>query len=64
MVSRLRSGERRPSVRMMMEVKRLLSWSLDDQAAALERGDWAAQFTGRMDRRRVRRRMRRGRAEC
>jgi transcriptional regulator with XRE-family HTH domain len=63
-VSRLRSGERTPSVRLMSEIRRILSWSMDEQAAAIDRGDYAAVFTGKMDRRRVRRRVRRGRASC
>jgi transcriptional regulator with XRE-family HTH domain len=60
-ISRLRSGDRTPSVRLMQEIRRVLSWSLDEQAAAIERGDFGALFTGKMDRRRVRRRHRRGR---
>jgi transcriptional regulator with XRE-family HTH domain len=63
-VSRLRSGDRRPSLPLMQEIKRVLSWSIDDQAAAIERGDYAEMFTGKMDRRRLRRRHRRGRASC
>ena len=63
-VSRLRSGDRTPSVRMMQEIKRLLSWSLDDQAAAIERGDYGTLLAGKMDRLRLRRRHRRGRAAC
>ncbi len=60
-ISRLRSGDRTPSVRLMQEIRRVLSWSLDEQAAAIERGDFGQLFTSKMDRRRVRRRHRRGR---
>jgi transcriptional regulator with XRE-family HTH domain len=63
-ISRLRSGERNPSVRLMQEIRRILSWSLDDQAAAIERGDFGSVFADRMDQRRMRRRHRRGRATC
>ena len=63
-VSRLRSGDRQPSVRLMMEIRRVLSWSIDDQAAAIESGDFHTIFTGKMDRLRLRRRHRRGKARA
>jgi transcriptional regulator with XRE-family HTH domain len=60
-VSRLRSGERTPSVRMMNEIRRVLAWSVEQQAAAIEQGSYGPIFTNLMDKRRVRRRHRRGR---
>ena len=61
MISRLRSGDRTPGVKLMAEIRRVLSWSIDQQVAAIEGGTYHVEFTSRMDQRRLRRRMRRAR---
>lgn len=58
-ISRLRSGDRQPSVRLMQEIRRVLSWSIDDQVTALERGVYGEVFAHKMDKRRMRQRTRR-----
>jgi transcriptional regulator with XRE-family HTH domain len=63
-VSRICSGERRPSVDLMMEIRRVFSWSIDAQVSAIESGRYADEFTGRMEQRRLRQRMRRGRTRA
>lgn len=49
-VSRLLSGDRRPSVETMQDLKLVLNWSMDSQADALERGDYPAQLKVKMER--------------
>jgi len=49
-VSRLISGERRPSVETMAELKRLLGWSLDEQVDALAGGTFGSELADRMER--------------
>lgn len=43
-VSRIRSGDRLPSLTVMMEIAKLTKWSLDDQAIAREDGTYAEKF--------------------
>lgn len=62
-VSRLCSGDRLPSVQLMREIRRVLSWSVEAQVSAQESGVFHHHFTQKMDRRRVRTRMRRPRSE-
>jgi transcriptional regulator with XRE-family HTH domain len=40
MVSRLLSGDRRPSIALMNRIKDVLGWSLDAQAETMERGEY------------------------
>lgn len=60
-VSRLRSGARLPSLDLMREIRRVLSWGIEAQVAAIDSGRYAIEFAEKMDRRRVRHRMRRAR---
>lgn len=60
-VSRLRSGDRLPSVGLMKEIRRVLSWSIEAQISAQDQDRYHHEFTQRMDRRRMRTRMRRPR---
>lgn len=49
-VSRLLSGDRRPSVDLMVKIKDVFpGWSLDDQAIALETGEYGAVLRNAMD---------------
>lgn len=52
-VSRLASGERRPSVELMRKIQRVLRWSLVSQLQALETGSYADEFKRRMQQRRA-----------
>lgn len=60
-VSRICSGERRPSLELMAEIRRVLSWSIESQADEVRRGTYAAVFAAKMERRRIRQRLRRPR---
>lgn len=60
-VSRICSGERSPSVELMKEIRRVLSWGIEAQISCIEKGVYQHEFTQRMDRRRMRARMRRPR---
>lgn len=48
-ISRLISGDRRPSVELMAAIKGTLRWSLDSQVAHLDRGDYGSELKRRMD---------------
>jgi transcriptional regulator with XRE-family HTH domain len=48
-VSRIRSGDRLPSLAVMDRIRTLLNWSLDDQADARTRGVYHEQFCKRVD---------------
>lgn len=52
MVSRLASGKRKPSVRMMEKVEQVLGWSVSRQVDEMRRGRYAPEFKRRMERRR------------
>lgn len=43
-VSRIRSGDRLPSIRAMARIARLCDWSIDDQVAAREAGNYPEEF--------------------
>jgi hypothetical protein len=43
-VSRIRSGNRLPSLKVMAVIAGLTGWSLDDQVAARESGTYASCF--------------------
>lgn len=49
-VSRLLSGERRPSLETMRDIKLVLGWTIEDQAEALELDQYPAQLKLRMER--------------
>lgn len=48
-ISRIRSGERRPSLDLMIGIAALFSWSMDEQATAIVDEVYEAEFTKRMD---------------
>lgn len=50
-VSRYASGERRPSMDTMLRIRKVLGWSIERQADALNDGTYAAEFKQRMERR-------------
>lgn len=52
-ISRLASGDRRPSVETMGKVRGVLGWSMDEQADSLAAGTYAADFKQRMESRGV-----------
>lgn len=58
-VSRISSGERRPSIDLIMKIRNTLGWSLDSQAHALAESTdaYSNEFRLRMDRRRFPKRM-------
>jgi transcriptional regulator with XRE-family HTH domain len=56
-VSRISSGDRLPSLVLMRRIRDVLSWSIGAQDKAIENETYHTEFTGRMDRRRLRRRM-------
>jgi len=43
-VSRIRSGDRLPSVEKMVEIAAALGWSVEDQVKARTEGKYAEQF--------------------
>lgn len=47
-ISRLKDGERRPSLALMNRIKERAQWPLEDQVIALERGEFGRQLTERM----------------
>jgi transcriptional regulator with XRE-family HTH domain len=51
MISRLASGERNPSFETMAKIRRVLGWSIERQVDELRRGNYAAEFKLRMERR-------------
>lgn len=57
-VSRISSGDRLPSLVLMRRIRDVLSWSIESQNKAIEQGQYHIEFTGKVDRRRLRRRMR------
>jgi transcriptional regulator with XRE-family HTH domain len=52
-VSRICSGERRPSTDLMIEIRRVLSWSVEAQVDAITKGTYADSFKSKMERRQV-----------
>jgi hypothetical protein len=61
MVSRICSGDRTPGLSLMYEIRRVFSWSIESQADAIRCETYAQDFKDRMERRRMRQRMRRPR---
>lgn len=53
-VSRIGSGERRPSMDLMLKIRDVLHWSVERQADAIRCETYAADFKTWMERRRVR----------
>lgn len=51
-VSRYASGERRPSMDVMLRIRQVLGWSVERQADAINDGTYATEFKQRMERRR------------
>lgn len=43
-ISRLRSGDRNPSIAAMLRIERAFGWSLVDQVHARERGEFGKAF--------------------
>ncbi len=56
-VSRIASGDRRPSIDLMMKIRTVLRWSIEDQANQLRESTtaYAAEFSAKMARRTLRR---------
>lgn len=55
-VSRLMSGDRRPSISLMMKIKDVLGgrlWTLDQQAKALESGKYGEELATRIAKKRL-----------
>lgn len=44
MISRIRSGDRRPSIEVMGKIQERFHWSLNKQLEARREGNYAAQF--------------------
>lgn len=53
-ISRIASGERRPSLDLMIEIRRVLRWSIEDQAEEIRCETYATEFKRRMERRKLR----------
>lgn len=47
-ISRIRSGDRTPSIELMMRISVLVKWSIDQQARAKSDGTYAAAFEKHM----------------
>lgn len=47
-VSRLVSGDRQPSLELMVKIKSVLNWKLDPQAEALQSGKYGEVFAEKM----------------
>lgn len=47
-VSRLLSGDRGPSIRMMGRIRDVLSWPAEEQVRAIEKGQYAEQLNERL----------------
>lgn len=47
--SRLRTGQRKPSLSTMVKISSLFDWSLDDQAKAMGRDNWHILLEQRID---------------
>jgi transcriptional regulator with XRE-family HTH domain len=50
-ISRLASGDRRPSLETMEKVRLALGWSIERQVDEVRCGNYAADFKSRMERR-------------
>lgn len=48
MISRIRSGDRQPSMGLAAEISIQFDWTLDDQAKAMRAGNYAALFEQRL----------------
>ncbi len=62
-VSRICSGDRAPSLALMIEIRRVLSWSVESQVDEMGCGNYPAIFEEKMERRRMRQRLRRPRRQ-
>jgi transcriptional regulator with XRE-family HTH domain len=64
-VSRISSGDRRPSIDLIMKIRNVLGWSLESQAHALAESTdaYGNEFRIRMERRRIPKRRRCGSCE-
>lgn len=60
-VSRICSGHRTPSLELMSEIRRVLSWSIEAQADEMRCGNYPQVFEQKMELRRMRQRLRRPR---
>ena len=49
-VSRIRTGNRLPSLEVMTKIRDLLDWSIDDQTAARDADRYATEFNDRLER--------------
>lgn len=47
-ISRLRSGDRRPSMALMSRIEKELGWSIETQARAWINGNWHLKFETRI----------------
>lgn len=56
-VSRIASGQRRPSMDLILKIRTVLRWSVESQADALRESTtaYAAEFKTKMERRTIRR---------
>lgn len=53
-VSRICSGERRPSIDLMFKIRAVLVWSVEAQVDSVRVGTYAQEFRQKMERRRAR----------
>lgn len=53
-ISRICSGERRPSLDLMFKIRQVLVWSVADQLDEIQCGNYAQVFKQKMERRRAR----------
>lgn len=44
MISRIRSGDREPSIHLMMRIRDVLDWDITSQATAIGEGDYGVHF--------------------
>lgn len=47
-VSRYKSGDRLPTIDVMGKIAEVLGWSIDDQYAARQSGNYASEFAARV----------------
>lgn len=53
-ISRIASGERRPSLDLMYKIRSALRWSIEAQVDEIQCGVYSSEFKKRMERRRAR----------
>lgn len=49
MVSRIRSGDRQPSIALGAKIAAMFDWTLDEQAKAMAQGNYGSLFEQRLD---------------